>query len=60
MMIQIDWSAVRDDGPANQRDWRSLIVNWLIKPFTMAALGVRVFPAHFLRPGSIRHGQRIH
>lgn len=43
MMIQIDWSAVRQVGRRPQGLALTLIVNWLIKPFTMAALGVLFF-----------------
>lgn len=43
MMIQIDWNAVRDVGKKPQGLMLTLVVNWLIKPFTMAALGVLFF-----------------
>jgi ACR3 family arsenite transporter len=43
MMIQIDWSAVRDVGKKPQGLALTLVVNWLIKPFTMAALSVLFF-----------------
>ncbi|MDP1657084.1 MAG: ACR3 family arsenite efflux transporter [Hylemonella sp.] len=43
MMIQIDWSAVKDVGRKPQGLILTLVVNWLIKPFTMAALGVLFF-----------------
>ncbi|HCY64366.1 MAG TPA: arsenical-resistance protein [Oxalobacteraceae bacterium] len=43
MMIQIDWSAVKDVGKKPQGLILTLVVNWLIKPFTMAALGVLFF-----------------
>lgn len=43
MMIQIDWSAVRDVGKKPHGLLLTLVVNWLIKPFTMAALGVLFF-----------------
>lgn len=43
MMIQIDWGAVRDVGKRPQGLLLTLVVNWLIKPFTMAALGVLFF-----------------
>jgi ACR3 family arsenite transporter len=43
MMIQIDWSAVKDVGRKPQGLFLTLVVNWLIKPFTMAALGVLFF-----------------
>ncbi len=43
MMIQIDWSAVKDVGKKPRGLLLTLVVNWLIKPFTMAALGVLFF-----------------
>jgi ACR3 family arsenite transporter len=43
MMIQIDWSAVKDVGKKPRGLALTLVVNWLIKPFTMAALGVLFF-----------------
>ena len=43
MMIQIDWHAVKDVGKRPQGLLLTLGVNWLIKPFTMAALGVLFF-----------------
>ena len=46
MMIQIDWHAVKDIGKKPQGLILTLVVNWLIKPFTMAALGVLFF--HYL------------
>jgi ACR3 family arsenite transporter len=43
MMIQIDWSAVKDVGKKPRGLALTLVINWLIKPFTMAALGVLFF-----------------
>lgn len=43
MMIQIDWSAIKDVSKKPQGLALTLVVNWLIKPFTMAALGVLFF-----------------
>jgi ACR3 family arsenite transporter len=43
MMIQIDWSAVKDVGKKPRGLILTLIVNWLIKPFSMALLGVLFF-----------------
>jgi arsenite transporter len=43
MMIQIDWSSVRGIGERPAGLMLTLVVNWLIKPFTMAALGVLFF-----------------
>ena len=49
MMIQIDWLAVKDVGKRPQGLLLTLVVNWLIKPFTMAALGVLFFQ-HLFAP----------
>ena len=43
MMIQIDWSSVKHVGRRPGGLVLTLTVNWLIKPFTMAALGVLFF-----------------
>ncbi len=43
MMIQIDWSSVKKVGQRPAGLMLTLVVNWLIKPFTMAALGVLFF-----------------
>ncbi|MBN8515704.1 ACR3 family arsenite efflux transporter [Accumulibacter sp.] len=49
MMIQIDWHAVKDVGKKPRGLLLTLVVNWLIKPFTMAALGVLFFK-HLFAP----------
>lgn len=49
MMIQIDWSAVREVGRRPRGLALTLVVNWLIKPFTMAALAVLFFQ-HLFSP----------
>ena len=43
MMIQIDWHAVKDVGKKPQGLMLTLVINWFIKPFTMAGLGVLFF-----------------
>jgi ACR3 family arsenite transporter len=43
MMIQIDWSAVRQVHRQPRGLALTLLINWLIKPFTMAALAVLFF-----------------
>ena len=43
MMIQIDWSSIKDVGQRPRWLVLTLVINWLIKPFTMAALGVLFF-----------------
>jgi len=43
MMIKVDWLAIRDVGRRPQGLALTLVVNWLVKPFTMALLGVLFF-----------------
>ena len=55
MMVQIDFSAIRDVGKKPRGLVLTLVVNWLIKPFTMAALGwlfFRVLFADWVDPES--------
>jgi ACR3 family arsenite transporter len=47
MMLQIDWGAVRQVGQRPQGLALTLVVNWAIKPFTMAALGLLFFEVIF-------------
>ncbi|WP_090141616.1 ACR3 family arsenite efflux transporter [Limnohabitans sp. DM1] len=47
MMVQIDWNAVKEVSQKPQGLLLTLVVNWLIKPFTMAALGVLFFQYFF-------------
>ncbi len=47
MMIQIDFSAIKDVGKKPKGLILTLVVNWLIKPFTMAALGWLFFKVIF-------------
>ena len=47
MMLQIDWGAVRQVGRRPQGLALTLVVNWTIKPFTMAALGLLFFKGVF-------------
>ncbi|NVK41136.1 MAG: ACR3 family arsenite efflux transporter [Oceanospirillaceae bacterium] len=47
MMVQIDFSAVRDVGKKPKGLMLTLVINWLIKPFTMAALGWLFFRVLF-------------
>lgn len=49
MMVQIDWRALKDVGQKPKGLLLTLVVNWLIKPFTMAALGVLFFQ-HLFAP----------
>jgi ACR3 family arsenite transporter len=39
MMVQIDLSAIKDVGKNPKGLMLTIIINWLVKPFTMAALG---------------------
>lgn len=43
MMIQIDFAAVKDVGRRPRGLILTLVVNWLIKPFTMAGLAILFF-----------------
>jgi len=47
MMVQVDFSAVKDVRKKPQGLILTLVVNWLIKPFTMAALGWLFFKVVF-------------
>ena len=47
MMVQIDFSAIKDVGRRPQGLLLTVVVNWLIKPFTMAALGWLFFRVVF-------------
>ena len=55
MMVQIDFSAIKDVGKKPKGLVLTLVVNWLIKPFTMAGLGwlfFKVLFAGFVDPQS--------
>ncbi len=43
MMIQIDFASIRDVGRRPRGLVLTLVINWLVKPFTMAALAVLFF-----------------
>lgn len=47
MMVQVDFGAIRDVGDKPRGLVLTLVVNWLIKPFTMAALGWLFFRVLF-------------
>ena len=47
MMIQIDFSSIKDIGKKPKGLLLTLVVNWLIKPFTMAFLGWLFFRVLF-------------
>jgi arsenite transporter len=48
MMVQIDIGAVRNVGKRPKGLFLTLAINWLIKPFTMAALGWLFFRVLFV------------
>ncbi|MCK8484059.1 ACR3 family arsenite efflux transporter [Aliiroseovarius sp. S2029] len=53
MMVQVDFAAIKDIGRRPKGVLLTLVINWLIKPFTMAALGwlfFRVIFAGFVDP----------
>ena len=43
MMVNVDFSSLKDVGKKPKGLCITLVVNWLIKPFTMAALGIFFF-----------------
>ena len=47
MMVQVDFSALRDVGEKPRGLLLTLVVNWLVKPFTMAGLGWLFFRVIF-------------
>jgi ACR3 family arsenite transporter len=54
-MIQVDFSSIKDVGKKPKGLALTLVINWLIKPFTMAALGwlfFKVFFAGWVNPQS--------
>lgn len=48
MMIQVDFSAIKDVGKKPKGIVLTLIINWLVKPFSMAALGWLFFQVLFV------------
>ena len=47
MMIQVDFSAIKDAGKKPKGLALTLVINWLIKPFSMALLGWLFFKVFF-------------
>lgn len=47
MMVQVDFTAIRNVGRRPQGLLLTLVINWLVKPFTMAALGWLFFRVLF-------------
>lgn len=55
MMIQVDLKSIKNVGQKPKGIILTLIVNWLIKPFTMAALGwlfFKIFFIHWVEPAT--------
>ena len=55
MMVQVDFAAIKEIRHRPQGIWLTLVINWLVKPFTMALLGwvfFRVIFADFVDPES--------
>ncbi len=48
MMLQVDFASIKDVGKQPKGLVLTLVVNWLIKPFTMAALGWLFFRVLFV------------
>jgi len=47
MMVQVDFASIKDVGKAPRGLVLTLVINWLIKPFSMAALGWLFFRVIF-------------
>jgi ACR3 family arsenite transporter len=47
MMVNVDFTSLKDVGKKPKGLCITLVVNWLIKPFTMAALGILFFKVIF-------------
>ena len=47
MMVQVDFHAIREIRKQPQGIWLTLVINWLVKPFTMALLGYVFFRVLF-------------
>ena len=47
MMVNVDFASIKDVGRKPEGLCITLVINWLIKPFTMAALGVLFFEHAF-------------
>jgi ACR3 family arsenite transporter len=48
MMVNVDFASIKDVGKKPKGLCITLVVNWLLKPFTMAALGVLFFEHIFV------------
>jgi len=49
MMVNVDFASIKDIGRKPKGLCITLVINWLIKPFTMAALGILFFEHLFAR-----------
>ncbi|MEE4249180.1 MAG: bile acid:sodium symporter, partial [Alcanivoracaceae bacterium] len=47
MMVQVDFAAIKEIRKQPQGIWLTLVINWLVKPFTMALLGYVFFRVLF-------------
>jgi len=47
MMVQVDFTSIKDTGNNPKGLLLTLVINWLIKPFSMAALGYLFFKVFF-------------
>ncbi|HIC47872.1 MAG TPA: arsenical-resistance protein, partial [Methylophaga sp.] len=47
MMVNVDFASIKDVGKKPKGLCLTLVVNWLIKPFTMAGLGILFFEILF-------------
>ena len=47
MMVQVDFSSIKDVGKRPKGLLLTVVINWMIKPFTMAALGWLFFKVFF-------------
>ncbi|MGJ8686308.1 MAG: arsenic resistance protein, partial [Spongiibacteraceae bacterium] len=47
MMLQVDFSSIKDAGKKPRALLLTLVINWLVKPFSMAALGWLFFKIIF-------------
>ncbi|PKM21918.1 MAG: arsenical-resistance protein [Gammaproteobacteria bacterium HGW-Gammaproteobacteria-14] len=48
MMVQVDFTAIKEIRKQPQGIWLTLVINWLVKPFTMALLGYVFFRILFV------------
>ena len=50
MMVQVDFSSIKEVSNKPKGLILTLLINWMIKPFTMAALGWLFFKVFFVFP----------